>query len=311
MRDDAASGFVLDMLGDAFFSNRDGAMSKSALDGKVLGIYFQGTSGPNAKLLKGLQLLYKKKGTPSATGKEVGGDGSLEVIFVAASSNQEEFSKAFREHPWLAIPFAHAQRRARLRDLFELNTESNALVLIDNRGLVREDGGRVVAGGTITRDGATLVELAYSCQLALDTREKKTKEFESDREVAAREKKKLDEYLKRLEPSTARVKRQATLLAALKPSERRELAQFTEEPELPEGAKKGLDAAADAVSDAVLAASAASFAAFACRSLSFEKAPPSASPHIALEFARRRSGKCVFFACELLRAAAVNGGVSL
>ena len=76
VRDDAASGFVLDMLGDAFFSNRDGAMSKSALDGKVLGIYFQGTSGPNSKLLKGLQLLYKKKGTPSATGKEVGGDGA-------------------------------------------------------------------------------------------------------------------------------------------------------------------------------------------------------------------------------------------
>ena len=57
VRDDAASGFVLDMLGDAFFSNRDGAMSKSALDGKVLGIYIQGTSGPNSKLLKGLQLV--------------------------------------------------------------------------------------------------------------------------------------------------------------------------------------------------------------------------------------------------------------
>ena len=73
VRDDAASGFVLDMLGEAFFSNREGATSRSALDGKVLGIYFQGTSGPSARLLKGLQLLYKKKGTPSQTGKEVGG----------------------------------------------------------------------------------------------------------------------------------------------------------------------------------------------------------------------------------------------
>ena len=43
VRDDAASGFVLDMLGDAFFSNRDGAMSRAALDGKVLSGSFDAT----------------------------------------------------------------------------------------------------------------------------------------------------------------------------------------------------------------------------------------------------------------------------
>ena len=56
VRADAASGFVLDMLGEAFVSNRDGATSKAALDGKVLGIYFQGTSAPHTTRGKGLQL---------------------------------------------------------------------------------------------------------------------------------------------------------------------------------------------------------------------------------------------------------------
>jgi hypothetical protein len=50
--------------------------------------------------------------------------------------------------PWLAIPFSHARRRAALFAHFELDPESNQLVLLDS------------TGATIHRDGATLLQLA-------------------------------------------------------------------------------------------------------------------------------------------------------
>ena len=121
VRPEAASGFVLDMLGEAFLSNREGSVSRAKLDGKILGVYFQGAV-PSARLVKGLRHVHDKF-------QGGGGVGALEVIYVSTAATQEDFSKSFREMPWLAIPFAHAQRRTRLRELFEVSADSNQLIL--------------------------------------------------------------------------------------------------------------------------------------------------------------------------------------
>ena len=123
VRPEAAMGFVSDMLGEAFVSNREGSVSRAKLEGRILGIYFEGSS-PNSQLLKGLRKLHANI---------EGGEG-FQVIYVSSRRTQDDFSKSFREQPWLAIPFAHVQRRARLLQLFELDEESNQVILIDQEG---------------------------------------------------------------------------------------------------------------------------------------------------------------------------------
>ena len=49
VKPEAATGFVLDMLGEAFISNRDGSVSRAKLEGKIVGIYFE-SSSPNVQV---------------------------------------------------------------------------------------------------------------------------------------------------------------------------------------------------------------------------------------------------------------------
>lgn len=112
VKPEAAAGFVYAMLGDAFISNSLGSVGRASIEGRVLGIYFE-ANAPSASLLSGLRTLHANL---------KGGEG-FQVIYVSCKQTQEEFNKAFREEPWLAIPFAHAQRRARLRSLFEAGVE--------------------------------------------------------------------------------------------------------------------------------------------------------------------------------------------
>ena len=155
----------------------------------MLGIYFQGGS-PNAKLVRGLRHVHDKFEGGATCGR-------LEVIYISAAATQEDFSKTFREMPWLAIPFVHAQRRARLRELFEVSPETNQVVLIDPEGR------------TITRDGATPIELAAACQAALDNKAKKELEFDAEFKSVDVEKTKLVEMRAQLNPCTDTARRKS------------------------------------------------------------------------------------------------------
>ena len=97
------------------------------------------------------------------------------MITVSAAATAEEFGAAFREMPWLAVPFTHAQRRARLRQLYEVADGASAVVLLSPER------------HTITRDGAMLLELAYSCASALRGKAKKEKESREEREQLDKE----------------------------------------------------------------------------------------------------------------------------
>ena len=112
----------------------------------------------------------------------------------------------FREMPWLAVPYTHAAAPAALRQLFEVSeTNGNVVVLVDREGR------------TITRDGAILLELAYSCSSALRTKLKNEKHFEEERVQVEAERKKLGEQLAALRPLEERLRRLSAKLGALKP----------------------------------------------------------------------------------------------
>jgi hypothetical protein len=77
-------------------------------------------------------------------------------VLVTAESSQDYFTENFRWQPWLAVPFTHTQKRQQLRELFEVDTSKDIFVLISPDGT------------TITRDGATLMSLAWQCQQAIN-----------------------------------------------------------------------------------------------------------------------------------------------
>jgi len=188
----AASEYVLELLGEAFLSNKHGSVSRSKLDGKVLGLYFE-SHEPSSSLVHGLRSVYSNY---------EGGDGSaFEVVYVSTANSQVDFNQKFREMPWLAIPFAHAQRRQRLHALFGITAESNALVLLNAQGQL------------ITRDGRLLVEIAHTCSSALQHKSKREEEIRKDREMLLKEKAKLADIRADLTPYARKVRANATHLA--------------------------------------------------------------------------------------------------
>ena len=219
----AHSGYVVEALGEAFLSNREGAVSRAKLDGKLLALYFLSAPASAGDLQRALREVYE--------GDKLG--EQLEVVLISSAATQEEFVAQFREMPWLAVPFTHAQRRLRLRQLFEVNPASmeNVVVLVDRDGQ------------TITRDGAILLELAYSCASALRAKAKNEKRFDEEREQVETERKRLSEQLTGLKPLEERLRKLAAKLGALKPKELAEIGEFVSEPAISAEAQAALDEA--------------------------------------------------------------------
>ena len=221
----AASGFVLDALGEAFLSTREGSVSRAKLEGKVVAIYFCQAPGSSTELSRALCEVYEEK------------SHELEVVFVSSAGSAEEFSASFRAMPWLAIPFSHTQRRLRLRQLFELPEGASQVVLVSPDG------------HTITREGAMLLQLAHTCAAALRAKEKKSKEFTSEREQLEKEQKKLSEQILGLKPLEDNMQGYARRLAKLRPSELDEVAQFLVEPKPSPEAQASLEASEAIIDD--------------------------------------------------------------
>ena len=75
-------------------------------------------------------------------------NSSFEVIYISSCDSLEDYNEKRSRMPWLAIPFSHEKRRARLLEHFEIDAVENQLVLLES------------SGATIYRDGQTLLSLA-------------------------------------------------------------------------------------------------------------------------------------------------------
>lgn len=143
----STAGYVLSMLGEAFVSNKEGCVSRAKIDGKIIAVYFRGTgSSTISQIDSALREIH---------GNYQGGEGqAFEVVQVARAgiNSPHEFASSFREMPWLAVPFAHVQRRAALRKLFDVADDGSMVVLLNQEGQC------------ITREGVQLLTLAHRCQ---------------------------------------------------------------------------------------------------------------------------------------------------
>ncbi|MAT98943.1 MAG: hypothetical protein CL608_17505, partial [Anaerolineaceae bacterium] len=227
----ASSAYVLDMLGEAFVSNREGNVSRAKIAGRVLALYFRSArSAARAVTDASLRQIYDSY---------QGGKGvAFEVIQVDDANTPEEFVSGFREFPWLAIPLSHQQRRRSLRKLFEVEVDDNAVVLLSQEGQ------------TITRDGAAVLSLARSCALALDRQTRLRKEVDADKASLQKETDKYTKQLEELKPIASRVEAAKGELMALRPAELREIGDFLAEPTTSAEATAAVDTASVALAAA-------------------------------------------------------------
>ena len=193
----AAAGYMSEMLGEAFVSNRDGHVSRSRIEGRVLALYFRNKR-------------HSSVGTCDAALREIyeqykGGKGiALEVIQIEDVGTTDAFQASFREMPWLAVPFSHARRRHALRKLFEVEHDGMAVVLLNQEGAV------------ITRNGLQALELAHSCSRALDKKAKARKSMNSEKEALDYENGRLAKEMEILAPVLAKVETAKKMMASLK-----------------------------------------------------------------------------------------------
>jgi len=229
VRANAANSYVLDMLGKAFLSNREGSVSCKKIEGKVLALYFRSPSGA-ALYDSALRSLYNKYS---------GGDGvAFEVIQLDECNSMEAFISAFREMPWLAIPFAHARRRANLRKLFQVKDSEHVIVLLNQEGQ------------TITREGAFLLEIAHSCEKMLEKKAKAVKSIGADQKMGEQESGRLKEQRDGLVPMLQKVASAREKLGSLRAADLREIGEFFAQPSIDKEVQGAVDDAERSLADA-------------------------------------------------------------
>ena len=123
------------------------------------------------------------------------------TFILSPSFQAARFSRAFRDQPWLAIPWSHAQRRERLAALYGVPVDANRLVLLS------------ADGQTISRDAAALVEIAHTCANAQATEGKKGGELAEEETTADAERAKLKAMRGTLEPARLKAALAASALA--------------------------------------------------------------------------------------------------
>ena len=227
----ATCSYVLDMLGEAFVSNREGHVSRAKIEGKVIALFFRSSSRDQSRAIDvALRKIYDSYH---------GGKGvAFEVIQVDEATTPEAFVHAFREAPWLAIPVSHQQRRRALRKLFEVDESASAVVLLNQEGQ------------TITRDGAAVLELALSCTRALERKEKLRKEIDKDKAGLLKEQESYANLTLSLEPVSNHIREAKAALLDLKPAELREIDDFLAEPAASSEAQAAMEGSEAALAEA-------------------------------------------------------------
>ena len=105
--------------------------------GKVVAIYFSATwCAPCKAFTPQLIALHESL---RAQGKE------FEVVFVSLDRTPEAFDQYFGSMPWLAVPFDHAEDRARLGQQLAVDSIPKLVVLDQEGGILTTNGRELVA----------------------------------------------------------------------------------------------------------------------------------------------------------------------
>jgi nucleoredoxin len=107
----------------------------SALDGKVVGIYFSAHWCPPCRgFTPKLAQWYKdfKANHPRAD--------DFEIVFASSDKNQEAFDEYFAEMPWTAIPYADRKAKDSLSKEFSVRGIPTFVIVDENRKLLNKNG---------------------------------------------------------------------------------------------------------------------------------------------------------------------------
>lgn len=130
------AGALAEVLGEVLVSADGEEVAVSALAARgvsLVGLYFGcSLSGPCAQLGASLAAFYGRfRGEAAAAS----GAQRLEIVFVSAEQEQQQWQEAVRAMPWLALPFAEKHRKVRIEAAGR------------QRGFVRGAAGRNAARG--------------------------------------------------------------------------------------------------------------------------------------------------------------------
>ena len=126
------------MFGDVLVSN-DGIEVKTvdALAGKTVGVYFSAHWCPPCRqftpMLAGVYDTLKREGR------------EFEVVFASSDRTDADFAEYHKSMPWLAVPFANRDAKAKLSSKFKVQGIPTLVILDENGALVTKDGRRAVA----------------------------------------------------------------------------------------------------------------------------------------------------------------------
>ena len=130
---------IAEMIGTELVGKSGNISSQETLENKVVGIYFSAHwCGPCRQFTPMLVEFYnnfKAMGAP------------MEIIFVSADQNQEEFNKYYETMPWVAMPFGDSKNDL-LNDHFKIEGIPT-LVFVDpaNNKVLTTDGRSLLTGG--------------------------------------------------------------------------------------------------------------------------------------------------------------------
>ncbi|XP_067165814.1 nucleoredoxin [Apteryx mantelli] len=127
------AGGLAEVLGEVLVAADGEEVAVSALAARgvsLVGLYFGcSLGGPCAQLGASLAAFYGRfKGEAAAAA--AGGAQRLEIVFVSAEQEQQQWQEAVRAMPWLALPFADKHRKLKLWNKYRVSNIPS-LIFID------------------------------------------------------------------------------------------------------------------------------------------------------------------------------------
>mmetsp|Transcript_15357 Transcript_15357/g.19195 ORF Transcript_15357/g.19195 Transcript_15357/m.19195 type:complete len:406 (+) Transcript_15357:110-1327(+) len=109
----------------------------SALEGKVLGLYFSAHWCPPCRqFTPEFAGIYKKL---KNQGKE------FEVVFVSSDRSEADFNKYHSSQPWLALPFSERDAKEELSSMFDVDGIPSLIILDEKRSIINANARSAVS----------------------------------------------------------------------------------------------------------------------------------------------------------------------
>jgi len=126
----------VDLLGDKLVGKDGEIATQTALEGKVVALYFSAHWCPPCRGF-----------TPKLADWYKGDlkDKGLEIIFVSSDKGEAEWKDYYKEHPWLALPYEDRDRKAQLSKKYKVQGIPSLVILDSDAEIITKDGREAIS----------------------------------------------------------------------------------------------------------------------------------------------------------------------